>query len=102
MIGPYVGRVEQSIRTQPPGPRRRPPTGAAAAAVPGPGRGPGAAGAPAGAAPASRLRAVAGPSAAPRPTGPRLRQLGGVRHRVTHQLQDDQQQVVHHLLVAHP
>ncbi|WP_441250446.1 DUF6542 domain-containing protein [Kitasatospora sp. McL0602] len=28
--------MEQSIRTQPPGPRRRPPTGAAEAAVPGP------------------------------------------------------------------
>ncbi|MGE7434171.1 MULTISPECIES: DUF6542 domain-containing protein [Kitasatospora] len=37
MIGPYVGWVEQSIRTQPPGPRRRPPAGTAAeAAVPGP------------------------------------------------------------------
>ncbi|RAJ30408.1 hypothetical protein K353_06402 [Kitasatospora sp. SolWspMP-SS2h] len=36
MIGPYVGRVEQSTRTQPPGPRRRPPgRGAAEAAVPG-------------------------------------------------------------------
>ncbi|MEV6975119.1 DUF6542 domain-containing protein [Kitasatospora sp. NPDC093806] len=30
--------MEQSIRTQPPGPRRRPPNGAAGAAVPGPGR----------------------------------------------------------------
>lgn len=36
MIGPYVGRVEQSTRTQPPGPRRRPPAGAGRAAVPGP------------------------------------------------------------------
>lgn len=38
MIGPYVGRVEQSIRTQPPGPRPRPPAGggAAEAAVPAP------------------------------------------------------------------
>ncbi|MFC5662365.1 DUF6542 domain-containing protein [Kitasatospora misakiensis] len=32
--------MEQSIRTQPPGPRRRPPNGAAGAAVPGPGRAP--------------------------------------------------------------
>lgn len=47
MIGPYVGRVEQSIRTQPPGPRRRPPNGAAGAAVPGPGRAPGSTGGPA-------------------------------------------------------
>lgn len=47
MIGPYVGRVEQSIRTQPPGPRRRPPNGAAGAAVPGPGRAPGTTGGPA-------------------------------------------------------
>ncbi|MFI6443277.1 DUF6542 domain-containing protein [Kitasatospora sp. NPDC050543] len=30
--------MEQSIRTQPPGPRRRPPSGGAGAAVPGPGR----------------------------------------------------------------
>ncbi len=67
MIGPYVGRVEQSIRTQPPGPRRRPPNGAAAAAVPGPGRAPGTDGTP-----ASRLRPVAGPPSA-RPAAPRLR-----------------------------
>ncbi|MFJ1938360.1 DUF6542 domain-containing protein [Kitasatospora sp. NPDC088160] len=74
MIGPYVGRVEQSIRTQPPGPRRRPPNGAAGAAVPGPGRAPETAGAPA-AAPAARLRPVAGPPAATtaRPATPRLR-----------------------------
>ncbi|MGW1172327.1 DUF6542 domain-containing protein [Kitasatospora sp. NPDC002543] len=65
--------MEQSIRTQPPGPRRRPPTGAAAASVPGPGRAPETAGAPAAPAPASRLRPVAGPSAAARPAGPRLR-----------------------------
>ncbi|GHF43744.1 hypothetical protein GCM10018790_21720 [Kitasatospora xanthocidica] len=69
MIGPYVGQVEQSIRTQPPGPRRRPPNRAAAAAVPGPGRAP----ETAGAAPASRLRPVAGPSGADRPAAPRLR-----------------------------
>lgn len=67
MIGPYVGRVEQRIRTQPPGPRRRPPTGAAAASVPGPGRAPESAGAPTG--PSSRPR----PVAAARPAGPRLR-----------------------------
>ncbi|MFD7593196.1 DUF6542 domain-containing protein [Kitasatospora sp. NPDC059812] len=75
MIGPYVGRVEQSIRTQPPGPRRRPPNGAAGAAVPGPGRAPETAGAPAApaAAPAARLRPVAGPPAAARPATPRLR-----------------------------
>ncbi|MFE7529779.1 DUF6542 domain-containing protein [Kitasatospora sp. NPDC057542] len=68
MIGPYVGRVEQSIRTQPPGPRRRPPTGAAAATVPGPGRPPESAGAP-----GSRQRPAAGPPATARPPGPRLR-----------------------------
>ncbi|MBV6701131.1 DUF6542 domain-containing protein [Kitasatospora aureofaciens] len=68
MIGPYVGRVEQSIRTQPPGPRRRPPNGKAAA-VPGPGRAPETAGAPA----APRLRPVAGPPPAARPATPRLR-----------------------------
>lgn len=68
MIGPYVGRVEQSIRTQPPGPRRRPPNGAAGAAVPGPGRAPESAGAPA--APPARLRPVAGPPAADRPAAP--------------------------------
>ncbi|MFJ4096876.1 DUF6542 domain-containing protein [Kitasatospora sp. NPDC089913] len=39
--------MEQSIRTQPPGPRRRPPNGAAGAAVPGPGRAPGSTGGPA-------------------------------------------------------
>ncbi|MFJ8625553.1 DUF6542 domain-containing protein [Kitasatospora sp. NPDC093550] len=61
--------MEQSIRTQPPGPRRRPPNGAAAAAVPGPGRAP----ETAGPAPASRLRPVAGPSGAARPPAPRLR-----------------------------
>ncbi|MEE1821683.1 hypothetical protein PUR61_05660 [Streptomyces sp. BE20] len=48
MIGPYVGWVEQRIRTQPPGPRRRPPNGAAGAAVPGPGRAPETADGPAG------------------------------------------------------
>ncbi|MFD8755700.1 DUF6542 domain-containing protein [Kitasatospora sp. NPDC059577] len=65
MIGPYVGQVEQSIRTQPPGPRRRPPNRAAAAAVPGPGRAPESA-------PASRLRPVAGPwGAGPPPAPPR-------------------------------
>ncbi|MER8102074.1 DUF6542 domain-containing protein [Kitasatospora sp. NPDC094016] len=64
--------MEQSIRTQPPGPRRRPPTGAAGAAVPGPGRAPETAGAPA-AAPAARLRPVAGPPAVARPATPRLR-----------------------------
>ncbi|MFJ2864772.1 DUF6542 domain-containing protein [Kitasatospora sp. NPDC087314] len=65
--------MEQSIRTQPPGPRRRPPNGAAGAAVPGPGRAPESAGAPA--APPARLRPVAGPPAADRPAapGPRLR-----------------------------
>ncbi|MFF4922265.1 DUF6542 domain-containing protein [Kitasatospora sp. NPDC001261] len=68
--------MEQSIRTQPPGPRRRPPTGAAAAAVPGPGRAPETAGAPSGPAPGSRPRPSAGPSAgrpAARPAAPRLR-----------------------------
>ncbi|MFF3006392.1 DUF6542 domain-containing protein [Kitasatospora sp. NPDC057940] len=65
--------MEQSIRTQPPGPRRRPPNSAAGAAVPGPGRAPETAGAPA-AAPAARLRPVAGPPAATaRPATPRLR-----------------------------
>ncbi|MEU3560618.1 DUF6542 domain-containing protein [Kitasatospora sp. NPDC006786] len=73
MIGPYVGRVEQSIRTQPPGPRRRPPTRATAPAVPGPGRAPETAAAPSGPAPASRPRPAPGPSAAARPAGPRLR-----------------------------
>ncbi|MFD9690227.1 DUF6542 domain-containing protein [Kitasatospora sp. NPDC059088] len=74
MIGPYVGRVEQSIRTQPPGPRRRPPTGAAPAAVPGPGRAPESARAPA--APPSRLRPVADrPAARPAPKR-RLRVYG--------------------------
>lgn len=86
MIGPYVGRVEQSTRTQPPGPRRRPPTRAAAAAVPGPGRAPGAAGTPSGSVPASRLRPVAGPSGAPRPTGPRLRLRLPLRGRGDEQL----------------
>lgn len=71
MIGPYVGRVEQSIRTQTPGPRRRPPNRAAGAAVPGPGRAPETDGAPAAARP-SRLRPVAGQPAA-RPAVPRLR-----------------------------
>ncbi|MER8182859.1 DUF6542 domain-containing protein [Kitasatospora sp. NPDC094015] len=48
--------MEQSIRTQPPGPRRRPPTGAAAeAAVPGQS-----------APPDTRLRPASGPRAAPR------------------------------------
>lgn len=57
MILPYVGRVEQSIRTQPPGPRRRPPTrGTDRAAVPAP------------AAPAdSRLRTASGDGRPPRP-----------------------------------
>ncbi|MFE4971853.1 DUF6542 domain-containing protein [Kitasatospora sp. NPDC056651] len=59
--------MEQSIRTQPPGPRRRPPTGSSAAAVPGPGRAPGGP-----AASSSRLRATADRSAA-RPAAPRLR-----------------------------
>ncbi|WP_316526510.1 DUF6542 domain-containing protein [Kitasatospora brasiliensis] len=63
MIGPYVGRVEQSIRTQPPGPRRRPPTGAAAAAVPGPGRAPETVGAPAKSVTSARPRP---PAASPR------------------------------------
>ncbi|MER7754595.1 DUF6542 domain-containing protein [Kitasatospora sp. NPDC097643] len=63
--------MEQSIRTQPPGPRRRPPNGAAGAAVPGPGRAPETTGAPA--APSSRLRPVAGPPPAGRPATPRLR-----------------------------
>ncbi|MET9399481.1 DUF6542 domain-containing protein [Streptomyces sp. BE303] len=40
--------MEQRIRTQPPGPRRRPPNGAAGAAVPGPGRAPETADGPAG------------------------------------------------------
>ncbi|MCG6499370.1 DUF6542 domain-containing protein [Kitasatospora sp. A2-31] len=52
--------MEQSIRTQPPGPRRRPPNGASGAAVPGPGRAPETAGPVGAAAPASRLRPVAG------------------------------------------
>ncbi|MGA5819022.1 DUF6542 domain-containing protein [Kitasatospora sp. NPDC094028] len=60
--------MEQSTRTQPPGPRRRPRSGAAGASVPGPGRAP--EGAPA--APATRLRPVAGQPAA-RPATPRLR-----------------------------
>lgn len=55
MIGPYVGQVEQSIRTQPPGPRRRPPAGAAEAAVPGPA-----------APPEAPVRAPTGSSAVPR------------------------------------
>ncbi|GLW68949.1 hypothetical protein Kpho02_12480 [Kitasatospora phosalacinea] len=55
MIGPYVGRVEQSIRTQPPGPRRRPPgRGAGEAAVPGQ-SGP----------PESRLRSASGARTGP-------------------------------------
>ncbi|MFD5462805.1 DUF6542 domain-containing protein [Kitasatospora sp. NPDC127059] len=66
--------MEQSIRTQPPGPRRRPPNGAASAAVPGPGRAPESAGAPA--APPSRLRPVADrPAARPAPKR-RLRVYG--------------------------
>ncbi|WP_327680322.1 DUF6542 domain-containing protein [Kitasatospora sp. NBC_00458] len=77
--------MEQSIRTQPPGPRRRPPNGAAGAAVPGPGRAPEPAEEPTGKAggrpagkgtgkggPASRLRPVAGPPERARITGPRL------------------------------
>ncbi|MFI6844645.1 hypothetical protein OG535_23970 [Kitasatospora sp. NBC_00085] len=74
--------MEQSIRTQPPGPRRRPPNGAAGAAVPGPGRAPETA-EPAGAAasPASRLRPVAGAPDRVRPGGarPRLRLPFGAR-----------------------
>ncbi|WP_406202679.1 hypothetical protein OH807_24820 [Kitasatospora sp. NBC_01560] len=74
--------MEQSIRTQPPGPRRRPPNGAAGAAVPGPGRAPEAA-EPAGApsAPASRLRPVAGQPERGRSGGarPRLRLPFGPR-----------------------
>ncbi|MFJ9696736.1 DUF6542 domain-containing protein [Kitasatospora sp. NPDC101183] len=62
--------MEQSIRTQTPGPRRRPPNRAAGAAVPGPGRAPETDGAPA--ARPSRLRPVAGQPAA-RPATPRLR-----------------------------
>lgn len=60
MIGPYVGWVEQqSIRTQPPGPRRQPPSGADRAAVPGP------------AAPVdSRLRSASGGAPARRPRLP--------------------------------
>ncbi|MFE5583686.1 DUF6542 domain-containing protein [Kitasatospora sp. NPDC056531] len=78
MIGPYVGRVEQSTRTQPPGPRRRPPNGAAAAAVPGPGRAPESTRAPAApATPPVRLRPVAGrPAAARQSPGRRLRVYG--------------------------
>ncbi|MET8624421.1 DUF6542 domain-containing protein [Kitasatospora sp. NPDC004669] len=78
MIGPYVGRVEQSIRTQPPGPRRRPPNGAAGAAVPGPGRAPEHTGAPADPAiPPSRPRPAASrPAAARQSPGRRLRVYG--------------------------
>ncbi|MFF2041302.1 DUF6542 domain-containing protein [Kitasatospora sp. NPDC058170] len=68
--------MEQSIRTQPPGPRRRPPNGAAGAAVPGPGRAPETDGA---AAPASRLRPVAGAPERARPGGARLRLPFGAR-----------------------
>lgn len=74
MIGPYVGRVEQSIRTQPPGPRRRPPNGAAPASVPGPGRAPESAGASA--ASPSRLRPVADRPAARQAPKRRLRVYG--------------------------
>ncbi|MFF2145368.1 DUF6542 domain-containing protein [Kitasatospora sp. NPDC058190] len=78
MIGPYVGRVEQSTRTQPPGPRRRPPNGAAAAAVPGPGRAPESTRAPAAPeTPPARLRPAAGRPTAARPSpGRRLRVYG--------------------------
>ncbi|MFJ9947813.1 DUF6542 domain-containing protein [Kitasatospora sp. NPDC091207] len=71
--------MEQRIRTQPPGPRRRPPNGAAGAAVPGPGRAPETAEATA--APASRLRPVAGAPERGRPGGarPRLRLPFGPR-----------------------
>ncbi|MFF1904758.1 DUF6542 domain-containing protein [Kitasatospora sp. NPDC058218] len=71
--------MEQRIRTQPPGPRRRPPNGAAGAAVPGPGRAPETA--EASAAPASRLRPVAGLPERGRPGGarPRLRLPFGPR-----------------------
>ncbi|WP_153462341.1 DUF6542 domain-containing protein [Streptomyces kaniharaensis] len=65
--------MEQSIRTQTPGPRRRPPSGAASASVPGPGRAPETAGATPAPSPASRLRPVAGPPPAGRPATPRLR-----------------------------
>ncbi|MFJ3789293.1 DUF6542 domain-containing protein [Kitasatospora sp. NPDC090091] len=65
--------MEQSIRTQPPGPRRRPPNGAAGAAVPGPGRAPETAGPVGAAAPASRLRPVAGATDRGRSAGARPR-----------------------------
>ncbi|MFC8451741.1 DUF6542 domain-containing protein [Kitasatospora sp. NPDC057223] len=66
--------MEQSIRTQPPGPRRRPPNGGAGAAVPGPGRAPGkpAPDEPAEAA-APRLRPASGRDAARPGGGPRLK-----------------------------
>ncbi|MEU6233424.1 DUF6542 domain-containing protein [Kitasatospora sp. NPDC047058] len=72
--------MEQSIRTQPPGPRRRPPNGAAGAAVPGPGRAPETA-EPAGTAASSRLRPVAGAPERGRPGAarPRLRLPFGAR-----------------------
>ncbi|WP_431680234.1 DUF6542 domain-containing protein [Kitasatospora sp. KL5] len=77
MIGPYVGRVEQqSIRTQPPGPRRRPSAGGAdRAAVPGP------------AAPVdSRLRTASGQAPVRRPRLPwagRGRERSGRPARLT-------------------
>ncbi|MFE6050200.1 DUF6542 domain-containing protein [Kitasatospora sp. NPDC056446] len=74
--------MEQSIRTQPPGPRRRPPNGAAAAAVPGPGRAPGTTGP----APGSRLRPVADRSGPARPAAPRLRLRLPLRGRGDEQL----------------
>ncbi|CAM5412233.1 hypothetical protein KAURM247S_02860 [Kitasatospora aureofaciens] len=77
MIGPYVGRMEQSIRTQPPGPRRRPPNGAAPAAVPGPGRAPDGPRDPA--TPPARLRSVADRAAAARPSAQRRLRVYGRR-----------------------
>ncbi|MFH9352995.1 DUF6542 domain-containing protein [Kitasatospora sp. NPDC017646] len=77
MIGPYVGRVEQSTRTQPPGPRRRPPTGAAPAAVPGPGRAPESTRAPA--TPPIRLRPTADRPTAARPSAQRRLRVYGRR-----------------------
>ncbi|GAA0680617.1 hypothetical protein GCM10010193_37850 [Kitasatospora atroaurantiaca] len=63
--------MEQSIRTQPPGPRRRPPAGGAAeAAVPGPAT-----------PPESRLRTASGARPAPRLRLRLPRQLGAARDR---------------------
>ncbi|MFD8701467.1 DUF6542 domain-containing protein [Kitasatospora sp. NPDC059648] len=69
--------MEQSIRTQPPAPRRRPPNGAAPAAVPGPGRAPETARGP-GTAPA-RLRPVADRPAVARPPARRRLRVYGRR-----------------------